>query len=87
MKRCYGFPLDIQVVGGSLRGLPVVVWKSRALELWEGQSILDSGESHLYFLQCSLASLNAKLKECFMDMGLFPYYEKILVTALIDMWS
>ena len=85
VKRFSGFPLALEVVGGSLRGQPVNVWKSRESELSEGESILDSGEGLLDCLQRSLASLKAKLKECFMDLGSFPYQEKIPIIALIDM--
>ncbi|KAJ9691626.1 hypothetical protein PVL29_013733 [Vitis rotundifolia] len=87
VKRCGGFPLALQVVGRSLCGLPVEIWKSRLLEWSEGQSILESGEGLLDCLQSSLASLNVKLKECFMDLGSFPEDKKIPVTALIDMWA
>ena len=87
VKRCSGFPLALEVVGGSLRGQPVCVWKSRESELSEGESILDSGEGLLDCLQRSLVSLKAMLKECFMDLGSFPYQAKIPITALIDMWA
>ncbi|KAL6332596.1 hypothetical protein AAG906_009019 [Vitis piasezkii] len=87
VKRCGGFPLVLQVVARSLCGLPVEIWKSRLLEWSEGQSILESGEGLLDCLQSSLASLNDKLKECFMDLGSFPEDKKIPVTALIDMWA
>ncbi|KAJ9691632.1 hypothetical protein PVL29_013738 [Vitis rotundifolia] len=87
VKRCGGFPLALQVVGRSLSGLPVAIWKSTLLEWSEGQFILESGEGLLDCLQSSLASLNDKLKECFMDLGSFPEDKKIPVTALIDMWA
>ncbi|XP_034697176.1 probable disease resistance protein At5g66900 [Vitis riparia] len=87
VKRCGGFPLALQVVGRSLCGLPVEIWESTLLEWSEGQSILESGEGLLDCLQSSLASLNDKLEECFMDLGSFPEDKKIPVTALIDMWA
>ena len=85
VKRCSGFPPALEVVGGSLRGQPVSVWKSRESEVSEGESIFDYGEGLLDCLQRSLASLKAKLKECFMDLGSFPYQAKIPIIALIDM--
>ena len=88
VKRCGGFPLALQVVGRSFGKIPDQrIWDSTLLEWSEGQSVLESGEGLLDCLQSSLASLNDKLKECFMDLGSFPEDKKIPVTALIDMWA
>ena len=88
VKRCGGFPLALQVIGGSLCGQPVEIWKSILMELSKGQSIFDSaGKRVLDCLQLSLTSLDGEQKECFMDLGSFPEYQKIPVTALIDMWA
>ena len=87
VKRCSRFPLALKVVGGLLRGLPVDIWKSQLLEWSEGHSILDSEEDLLDCLQSSLASMKAKLKDCFMDLGSFPDDKKISIIALIDMWA
>ncbi|RVX16257.1 putative disease resistance protein [Vitis vinifera] len=87
VKRCGGFPLALQVIGGSLCGQPVEIWKSRLMEFSKGQSIFDSGKRLLDCLQLSLTSLDGEQKERFMDLGSFPEDQKIPVTALIDMWA
>nr|ACD76093.1 VRP1-1 [Vitis hybrid cultivar] len=58
VKRCGGFPLALQVIGGSLCGQPVEIWKSRLMEFSKGQSIFDSGKRLLDCLQLSLTSLD-----------------------------
>lgn len=87
VKRCKGFPLALQVIGGSLCEQPVEIWKSRLMELSKGQSIFDSEKSIFDCLQLSLDSLDDEQRECFMDLGSFPEDQKIPVTSLIDMWA
>ncbi|KAA8531755.1 hypothetical protein F0562_006528 [Nyssa sinensis] len=92
VRGCGGFPLALAVVGQSLRRQPEVIWR-RTLKQWsEGRSILDSSNDLLIRLQTSLDALDERaesknfLKECYLDLGLFPEDERIPVTALMDMW-
>ncbi|XP_059594418.1 probable disease resistance protein At5g66900 isoform X1 [Vitis vinifera] len=87
---CKGLPLALEVVGRSLHGRPVEIWRSRLKKLSEGQSVVDSEADLRKCLQSSIDALNDEdvmLKECFMDLGSFPEDQKIPATALIDMWA
>ncbi|KAL6312763.1 hypothetical protein AAG906_020559 [Vitis piasezkii] len=90
VRRCKGFPLALEVVGRSLHGQPVEIWRSTLMKLSEGESIVNSEDELRNCLQSSLDALDDKdimLKECFMDLGSFPEDQKIPATALIDMWA
>jgi hypothetical protein len=53
-----------------------------------GRSILNSDRGLLDCLQKSLDFLDDEvIKECFLDLGLFPEDQRIPVAALIDMWA
>ncbi|KAL2333611.1 hypothetical protein Fmac_014824 [Flemingia macrophylla] len=89
VKNCKGLPLAIKVIGRSLRHQPYELWQKMVEELSQGHSILDSNSELLTYLQKILDVLedNTLIKECFMDLGLFPEDQRIPVTALIDMWA
>ncbi|PRQ53791.1 putative powdery mildew resistance protein, RPW8 [Rosa chinensis] len=90
VKRCNGFPLAITVVGRSLCGKPIEMWRSRVIEWSKGYSILDFETELLLRLKTSLDALDNEMpmvKECFLDLGVFPEDATIEVTALIDMWA
>ncbi|KAJ9669980.1 hypothetical protein PVL29_026510 [Vitis rotundifolia] len=90
VRCCKGFPLALEVVGRSLHGQPVEIWRSTLMKLSEGQSIVNSEDELRNCLQSSLDALDDEdimLKECFMDLGSFPEDQKIPATALIDMWA
>ncbi|KAK9925210.1 hypothetical protein M0R45_033542 [Rubus argutus] len=90
LKRCNGFPLAITVAGRSLCGQPIEMWQSRVMEWSKGSSILDFEIELLLRLQSSLDALDNEMpmvKECFLDLGVFPEDAEIRVTALIDMWA
>ncbi|KAL5557096.1 hypothetical protein UlMin_039332 [Ulmus minor] len=93
VKHCKGYPLALKVIGKSLCGKSQEVWL-RKLKKWsKGSSILIENE----LLACLKSSLDAMdeetegekglLKECFLDLGLFPEGQWIPLTALIDMWK
>ncbi|KAI3704677.1 hypothetical protein L1987_74904 [Smallanthus sonchifolius] len=72
---CKGNPLALTVVGASLCGEPEVIWRSTLKKWSEGQSILESHEQLLLCLQTSidaLDELHENVKECFLDLGMFP---------------
>ncbi|XP_034689640.1 probable disease resistance protein At5g66900 [Vitis riparia] len=67
---CKGLPLALEIVGRSLHGRPVEIWRSRLKKLSEGQSIVNSETDLRKCLQSSLDALNDEdvmPKECFMD--------------------
>ncbi|XP_004304591.1 PREDICTED: probable disease resistance protein At5g66900-like [Fragaria vesca subsp. vesca] len=90
VKRCNGFPLAITVVGRSLAGQPLEVWRRRESEWSKGSSILDSETKLFLCLQSSLDALDkgfTTVKDCYLDLGSFPEDYKIPVGVLIDMWA
>ncbi|CAK8562367.1 unnamed protein product [Lathyrus sativus] len=87
---CWGSPGTLKLIGGSLRGQPVAVWKKMVKLLSKGHSIACSNPNLLNLLQKNLEDAlenNPIIKECFMDLGLFFEEKKIPVAALIDMWT
>lgn len=58
------------------------------MELSKGQSIFQSNEDLLTCLQKNFDVLDTKaiIKECFMDLGLFPDEQRIPAASLVDMW-
>ncbi|XP_048431278.1 probable disease resistance protein At5g66900 isoform X2 [Pyrus x bretschneideri] len=88
VERCKGFPLAITVVGRSLCGEPIEIWKKRELEWSKGFSILDSETELLLCLERSLDAVDKEIiKECFLDLGSFPEDQRIPAAALIDIWA
>ncbi|KAJ9669988.1 hypothetical protein PVL29_026512 [Vitis rotundifolia] len=90
VRRCKGFPLALKVVGRSLHGQPVEIWRSTLRKVSKGESFVNSEDELRNCLQSSLDALDDKdimLKECFMDLGSFPEDQKTPATALIDMWA
>nr|BAJ34160.1 unnamed protein product [Eutrema halophilum] len=87
LKRCSGFPIVIEVVGVSLKGQPLHIWKGQVESWSQGKTILDNPHSTvLDRLQPSFSALEPHLKECFLDMGLFLEDQKIRASVIIDMW-
>ncbi|KAF7828759.1 putative disease resistance protein [Senna tora] len=88
VRGCSGSPLALKAIGRSLCQQDPVVWESRATELSEGQPIFDSNEDLLACLQKNFDVLDTKeiIKECFMDLGLFPEDQRIPAASLVDMW-
>ncbi|XP_024182551.1 probable disease resistance protein At5g66900 [Rosa chinensis] len=90
VERCMGFPLAITVVGRSLCGQPIEIWQKRVLEWSRGCSVLESEHDLLDCLQRSLDALDEEkslIRECFIDLGLFPEDKRISATVLVDMWA
>lgn len=77
--------MALTVIGKSLCQQPYEMWQ----KMVQGHSILDSNTNLLNFLKNSLDVLEDEpiVKECFMDLGLFPEDQRIPVTALADMWA
>jgi len=82
-----GLPLAIKVIGRLLSHGQL--WQKMVLELSRGNSILNCNTELLTHLPKILNVLedNGVIKECFMDLSLFPEDQRIPVTALIDMWA
>ncbi|KAI5319388.1 hypothetical protein L3X38_039096 [Prunus dulcis] len=94
VQHCKGFPLAITTIGRSVCEQPTEIWEKRVAELSKGSSILDSEDYLLACLQGSLDALDEQMhermpiiKECFIDLALFPEHRSIPAVALIDMWA
>ncbi|KAM6591468.1 hypothetical protein CsatA_014073 [Cannabis sativa] len=88
---CKRVPIALKLIGSSLRGQDPRFWH-RQLKKWstDDSSILSSESDLLSCLQTILDVLDEKhaiLKECFMDIGLFPELRRIPATALIDIFA
>jgi len=81
VSHCKGLPLAIEVVGRSLSNRPYELWQKMVKELSQGHSILDSNTKILDVLKD-----NSILKECFMDLALFPEDQRIPLAAIVDIW-
>ena len=89
VRGCKGLPLALEIISGSLCQQPFEVWQKRK-ELLQGYSILQSNTDFQAFLKQFLDDVledKPIIKECFMDLGLFPEDQRIPVAALIDMWA
>ncbi|XP_060970464.1 probable disease resistance protein At5g66900 [Cannabis sativa] len=90
VDHCKKVPLALKLIGSSLRGQHQRIWE-RELESWStDSSILNSESELLSCLQTILDVLDEKqvvLKNCFMDLGLFPEDQRIPATALIDIMT
>ncbi|GMI74752.1 N REQUIREMENT GENE 1.1 [Hibiscus trionum] len=88
MESCKGLPLALAVVGKSLCGQPVAMWRKQAKQHSKGLSILHSNADLLAYLESSLDTLDSQseLKDCYLDLGSFPEDHRIPAAALIDMW-
>ncbi|GMI66000.1 N REQUIREMENT GENE 1.1 [Hibiscus trionum] len=88
IESCKGLPLALEVVGRSLCGQPVAMWRKRVKHHAKGLSILHYDADLLAHLQSSLDTLDsqAEIKDCYLDLGSFPEDHRIPATALIDMW-
>ncbi|KAJ1422492.1 hypothetical protein SESBI_12985 [Sesbania bispinosa] len=90
VRNCKGLPLSIKVIGTSLSCRTYGLWQKLAKELSQGHSILDSNTellTHLQKLFDVLEDNSSVIKECFMDLALFPEDQRTPATILIDMWA
>lgn len=88
VKGCKRLPLALEFIGRELQDKGIEELQKVQLEWSRGQSILDSNSELLVHLQNSLHLLvDESIRECFMDLGLFPEDQRIPVSALIDIWT
>ncbi|GLJ34617.1 hypothetical protein SUGI_0696270 [Cryptomeria japonica] len=86
-EKCGGLPLALKVIGSSLYGQPHVTWERLKNKISKGETILDDQKDGLLrCLEPSIDSLDDVVKECFLDLGLFPGNKKICVVVLLDIW-
>ncbi|XP_040370021.1 probable disease resistance protein At5g66900 isoform X2 [Rosa chinensis] len=89
VKHCKGNALALTVIGRSLCRMPIHIWQKRVEELLKDSSISNCESDLLSCLKISYNALaeNSVLKECFLDLSLFPEYQRVPADALTDMWA
>lgn len=86
---CKNHPLTLSVVGGLLKGKNKANWLGMLKNLSEKkQSVFNMNEPKLLSLERSLNVFEEEsvIKQCYLDLGLFPEDQKIAATMLMDMW-
>lgn len=89
MKCCKQHPLALSVIGGLLKGTDITSWLGMLKNLSDGkQTVLDLEESIPLCLARSLDVFKEEsvIKQCYLDLGLFPEDQRIAATMLMDMW-
>ncbi|XP_059065178.1 probable disease resistance protein At4g33300 [Cryptomeria japonica] len=87
LEECGGLPLALKVIGSSLKGQTHVAWERAKSKILNGEIISDYyDEGILRCLESSIDSLDDVVKECFLDLGLFPKGKKICVDVLLQIW-
>nr|XP_043634632.1 probable disease resistance protein At5g66900 isoform X2 [Erigeron canadensis] len=88
VKLCRGLPLALTAAAASLSGQPLLKWRRTLKIMSDGHPILHSNSSIILSQKSRIDALDELpiVKECFLDMGLFPADERIAAMALVDMW-
>eukprot|EP00252_Welwitschia_mirabilis_P017779 TRINITY_DN3947_c0_g1_i2.p1 TRINITY_DN3947_c0_g1~~TRINITY_DN3947_c0_g1_i2.p1 ORF type:complete len:782 (-),score=106.67 TRINITY_DN3947_c0_g1_i2:88-2433(-) len=87
VAECKGLPLAIKVIARSLQNEPYLRWKSAREKLAQGKFISeDHKECVVECMVTSLDVLEKDVKECFLDLGIFPEDQKNAVDVLLDIW-
>ncbi|KAL7582660.1 hypothetical protein Lser_V15G42565 [Lactuca serriola] len=89
VKCCKQHPLALSVIGGLLKGTDITSWLGMLKNLSDGkQTVLDLEESIPLCLARSLDVFKEEsvIKQCYLDLGLFPEDQRIAATMLMDMW-
>ncbi|KAI7730024.1 hypothetical protein M8C21_019975 [Ambrosia artemisiifolia] len=88
VKCCKRHPLALSVIGGLLKGTHITNWHIMLNNLSEGKkSVLDFEDMRLRLARSlDVFKEGSEIKECYLDLGLFPEDQKIAATALMDIW-
>lgn len=85
IAKCDGLPLALDVIGTSLRGLSREAWMTANDKLSQGQPVSDDHEKALTVMATSVDVLKKEVRECFLDMGIFPEARNISADMLLDL--
>lgn len=83
---CYRVPLLLEPVGGFLKRKRVKVWRQNK----KLSKVLGCDTKSFTSIKKYLDDVledKPIIKECFMDLGLFPQDHKISIAALVDIWT
>lgn len=85
IEECKGLPLALNVIGNSLCGQPPEVWAAVKKKLSQGQPIDEDHKALLECLATSIDNVDEKVRECFLDMAIFPEARKSCADPLLDL--
>ncbi|EOA39703.1 hypothetical protein CARUB_v10008348mg [Capsella rubella] len=87
VDECKGLPLSLKVLGASLKYKPERYWEGVVKRLSRGEAIDETHESRVFtHIQESLENLEPRIKNCFLDMGVFSEDKKIPLDLLTNVW-
>jgi len=86
IAECKGLPLALKVIGRSLHGQPPEAWITAKDKLSQGQTISEYHKTALLKrMATSIDTLDEEVRECFLDMGIFPEAKKFSADSLLDL--
>lgn len=85
IEECKGLPLALNVIGKSLYGQPPEIWTAVKKKLSQGQPIDEDHKALLECLATSIDNVDREVRECFLDMAIFPEARKSCADPLLDL--
>lgn len=86
IAECKGLPLALKVIGRSLHGQPPEAWITAKDKLSQGKTISEYHKTALLKrMATSIDTLDKKVRECFLDMGIFPEARKFSADPLLNL--
>lgn len=86
IAECKGLPLALKVIGRSLHDQPPAAWITAKDKLSQGQTISEYHKTEvLKRMATSIDILEEDVRECFLDMGIFPEARKMSADPLLDL--
>lgn len=85
IEECKGLPLALKVIGKYLCGQSPEVWTAVKKKLSQGQPIDEDHKALLECLATSIDNVEEEVRECFLDMAIFPEARKSCVDPLLDL--
>lgn len=85
IEECKGLPLALNVIGKSLNGKGPEEWTAVKEKLSQGKPINESHKALLECLATSIDNVDEEVRECFLDMAIFPEARKSCADPLLDL--
>lgn len=85
IEECKGLPLALNVIGKYLYDKLPEEWTAVKKKLSQGQPIDEDHKALLECLATSIDNVEEEVRECFLDMAIFPEARKSCVDPLLDL--
>lgn len=85
IEECKGLPLALKVIGKYLHSQRPEVWTAVKRKLSQGQPIDECHKALLECLATSIDNVEEEVRECFLDMAIFPEARKSCADPLLDL--